>query len=639
MARRNTSGWEIVGGILGLGLAAGAVYVLHTKMRESVDLLLQAPLDEALQAIGASVPPMEEEVWEIFTAVLRSHAQQSRRAAQLLSFAVDVRETAPHILKMLRLPGERAVHTTFELALELSHDQWQVFLSVMGGLAQRDADAAALLSFAVDTRKHLSFVKRLSGKPLSRSKNLLVPYILGIDSEQVGILKAVLAKRSGQHARQIPDLVEYIDHTRTCCANILALRPDLAIAEIATIVPRLSQEEWDLFQHIFEQVGRANPLFHLIKPSLAGIWAASAYTDHLLALEGDAAKAELTRDIVARPDDHWSGLRIILALRSEHSARAMRLHEYAQTLHRLEAPLSELLSSPQETVDELLARIALTDPTGAAFIDLIIAYVHQHPDRDQLLERTLSAQRIQKEVEQLLRLPKSYAESQINQIAAAADQRSWRQLLLILQHRSQDHPAAAPALEYALQVRASLQEHELKLRRTIEEALSDGQITAAEQSEIQQLGATLGLPVATVDHLIRAELSAYARQHHAEHTLRQQIQQILADGIITPEEEAELAALREQLAVTSELVDRLLAEAQQHHARPSAEPAPAAQAEQHTALFRRSIQHVLQDNIITAHEGRALEELRQRLRITAEQAREILLDVQSERSGARPHTS
>lgn len=637
MAKQGAGGWEIVGGLIGVGLVAGLAYTLHAKMQEAIEALLAQPFEDALESLAASVPAMEDDIWQIFASELRSRAQQSSKAGRLFLFADDVRQTAPHIRRLLYLPPETLIASTFEIVEKLDASAWAVFQLTLAGFSASSDVAASVLGLASGIRRQHVALQHTCARPPEDRLPALIGHMLHADEHERGIFRSVLARQAVGPDKILLDVATLVDALLPLTRQIAHGTPDQATSAIIDTSPQLRDIGWSVLKMmLIDQAERAAPLRQII-PALDQLREAIAYADALAALPAPIARQRLIEDAAqhAEPDMPWPLIRLVWHRRAQAGGAALALSACAERLRQALPFVAQLLAAAPAEQSQRLVAAACSDDQGDIVSDILAVEARDQPSAAAQLDALRALRHTRQQIAPLLEKPAAQAGEDLRALASAADEPGWQRIEAVLRFLSGQDARAHELLRIGIQERG-----QAALRSQVWHALADGVITDEERAEIAALSAQLRLPPDLASRIVDEARASYAQQAAAEARIRNRIREALADDVLTDDELRDIHHMRDQLHVRPELVEQILAAARsereaahraQHAALPSWIPQELS-ASPELVLVQR-LRAALDDHMITAQEGGELEQLRQRLKISTDRAQLLLRQVHQEQQG------
>jgi hypothetical protein len=342
MGRRQTNGWEVFGGLIGVGLAAGAAYGLHKMMEQAVDQLLACSQEEAIQTLVAKVPSMEEEVWNLFHDRLHSRTQVNQRAELLYVIATSVRNMAPAVDTLLSQPTEQAIHDIIRVVPGLEDWEWQIFQLILGSSLERCPQYRSLISFAINLRQAITVVDQWLIRSPADARRLLADRILDMDESTWNTFHLALKLKTGTNTHAVK-LLEYATELRELqdiVEQLLCRSPDDAGAALEGIVPSMEQSVWNTFEALLDGRASISTYASRLLSKARDIHNVSNNVDYLLAQSVGNARAELDQLVPFMEEDAWETFHSILAAKARTHVNANSLLVYAMRVRHMQ-PIRE----------------------------------------------------------------------------------------------------------------------------------------------------------------------------------------------------------------------------------------------------------------------------------------------------------
>jgi len=140
---------DVLGFIASTALLFGAAYVSEKLEEEKMDKLLAMPTEQAIASLAASIPPMNNDTWQLFQSRLQRRAQQSNQARILLYFAQCVVRAEHEVQQIISYSISDAVEIV--RGLLPTKDQFQQLALLLGLKTSQDIKARSILGHLLNS--------------------------------------------------------------------------------------------------------------------------------------------------------------------------------------------------------------------------------------------------------------------------------------------------------------------------------------------------------------------------------------------------------------------------------------------------------------------------------------------------------
>ena len=137
---------DLLGLAVGAAVVGGVGYALCKSVDSGIEQLLHTSEDEALPAIAAAVPRMDDNDWTLFAQRLAAKAQCHDDARGLLAFAICVRNAAGEIEQLLAYSLQEAFEILAAVFPQKDELEQLAFVGTLHTYAEQNIKARAIFT-------------------------------------------------------------------------------------------------------------------------------------------------------------------------------------------------------------------------------------------------------------------------------------------------------------------------------------------------------------------------------------------------------------------------------------------------------------------------------------------------------------
>lgn len=341
MARNQSDGWGLVGGLLTLGAAAGAAYLVTSQIEQWVDELVKQPVEQALRDIAGRVATMSDDGWDLLRSAIARRARASNRAAELLAALDHTRQIGPHMLRLVELPEREGIRLINELSDELDDEAWKVVCIVLRGLSDDYPRASTLQTRGLHTRALLRRADQILANWPEGQRLAVGRAATDLPSHEFDELLVALSWRAEQRrdARALLPFARCVADARALVVRLLMMPTGATRSQLEHLAVKLEPMAWEAVIAVLIAAAHIKTEAAPILAEAQAVDAALSDVNRVMSMPLSSGYEVVERLAGKLAPEAWCGLRTLLALRAERDEKAQRLLDSAEAARReLEEP-------------------------------------------------------------------------------------------------------------------------------------------------------------------------------------------------------------------------------------------------------------------------------------------------------------